>query len=104
LSQSLIDLLFFRRNSARQNSSDFHVKSPKLVDGHQIKIAGFHGHIPKNRSSARISAGRSELRGCAEAAGFFCCAIVMAAPMIATSKATADNKKTERGAIRCSHI
>jgi hypothetical protein len=53
LSQSLIKLFFFRRYPARQNSIDFHVKSPKLVSGHQFKIVGFHVHIPKNCPAAR---------------------------------------------------
>jgi hypothetical protein len=62
LSQSLIKLPFFRRYPARQNSIDFHVKSPKLVNGHQFKIVGFHVHIPENWSSRPIKAGRRELR------------------------------------------
>jgi len=103
LSQSLIKLPFFRRYPARQNSIDFHVKSPKLVNGHQFKIVGFHVHIPK-KVQPPDQGWPARVAECAEADSFFCCAVVMVTPMTATSKATAGNGGTERGAINCSHI
>ena len=63
LSQSLLKLPFFRRHPARQNKGDFQVQSPKLVDGHQLKIVRFHVvHILQNRLAALSRGGRSELR------------------------------------------
>jgi hypothetical protein len=117
LSQSLIKLPFFRRYSARQNSVDFHVKSPKLLNGHQFKIVGFHVSYPKElveppaqgKRRASLSCSKPTRRPervaeCVEADSFLCCAVVMVAPMAATSKATAGAGRTERGAINCSRI
>jgi hypothetical protein len=99
LSQSLLKLPFFRRYPARQSSVDFHVKSPKLVKGHQFKIVGFHVSYPNELVEPPDQGGPERVAECTEADSFFCCAVVVVAPMTATSKATAGNGKTERGAI-----
>jgi hypothetical protein len=104
LSQSLIKLPFFRRYPARQNSVDFLVKSPKLLNGHQFKIVGFHVSNPEELVEPPPQGGPERVAECVEADSFLCCAVVMVAPMTATSKATAGTGRTERGAINCSRI
>jgi hypothetical protein len=62
--QSLLKLIFFLGYPACQNSIDFQMQSPKLVDGHQFKIVAFDLHIanPWQRYRAASSTqSRNEL-------------------------------------------
>jgi hypothetical protein len=59
---------------------------------------------PKELVEPPAQGGPERVVECAEADSFFCCAVVVVAPMTATSKATAGNGKTEREPLIGSRI
>lgn len=63
LLQSLFKLGFFRGYPARQNSGDFRVQSPQLIDGNRFKVLGSHIFISLKNwgGAARSRPGRSAL-------------------------------------------
>src|SRR5260370_26992514 len=101
--QPLLKLFFFGRYPASQNSGDFQMQSPKLVDGHRFKIVGFQLHIGDPENRCPVASGL-ERAACTAAGSLACWTVVMVAPMTATPNATASSARMRRGAIGCSRI
>ena len=99
-----VQVAFFSQISCASKQRRFPCEEPKARQRTSIQHRRVSFSYPKELIQPPDHGWPERVAECAEADSFFCCSVVVVAPMTATSKATAGNGKTERGAINCSRI
>jgi hypothetical protein len=99
-----VQVAFFSQISCASKQRRFPCEEPKARQRTSIQDRRVSCSYPKDLIQPPDQGWPERVAECAEADSFFCCAVVVVAPMTATSKATAGNGTTERGAINCSPI
>src|SRR5258708_6417858 len=95
---------FFPQISCASEQRRFPCEEPKACQRTSIQDRRISCSYLKELIERPDQGGPERVVECTKADSFFCGAVVTAAPMTATSNATAGSGKTGRGAIRCSRI